>query len=89
VNDVFAGFFALLTGLASSVVVFMLARSKKKASPPIDEEAPPRVFADHAREVLVEDFKEDISDLQEDLKQDNAAALLAQRGNSRSRRKRD
>ena len=88
-NDVFTGFFALLVGLASSVVVFMLAKAKKKVADPADAKAPPRVFADHAREVLVEAFEDDVEVIQEDLKADNAAALLAQRGNSRSRKKRD
>jgi|TARA_R110001583_G_scaffold135284_2_gene287036 hypothetical protein len=89
VNDVFAGFFALLVGLASSVVVFMLAKAKKKVADPADAKAPPRVFADHAREVLVEAFEEDVTAIQEDLKDANAAALLAQKGNSRSRKKRE
>ena len=88
-NDVFTGFFALLVGLTSSVVVFMLAKAKKKVADPADAKAPPRVFADHAREVLVEAFEDDVEVIQEDLKADNAAALLAQRGNSRSRKKRD
>ena len=64
-NDVFAGFFALLVGLASSVVVFMLAKAKKKVADPADAKAPPRVFADHAREVLVEAFEEDVTAIQE------------------------
>ena len=76
------------TFAASSVIWYIRTvfddRKRQKATTKAAK--PPRVFADHARDVLKQDFEKDVEEIQDAVKGDDAVNSLVQMGNSRSRR---
>jgi len=84
VNEVLTAILALCAAVGGYSVIsfFKGERDLKKRK---DATKPSRVFADHARKVLADDFKEDVEEVQDTLKSDDAVDLLVQMGNARSR----
>lgn len=84
-NEVITAIIAIIAALVGSSILMFF--KKEKASKKRQKTAkPPRVFADHARNVLRKDFEEDIKEINDAVSGDDAVNNLVQMGNARSRR---
>lgn len=87
-NEVLTAIIAMAATFAGSSIIwyFKTERDFKRQKKATKAAKPPRVFADHARDVLKQDFEEDIEEIDDALKDKNVIDILSQMGNSRSRR---
>ncbi len=87
-NEVLTAIITMAATFAGSSIIwyFKTEWDLKKQKEATKAAQPSRVFADHARDVLRKDFEEDIEDIQDAVKGEDAVDNLVQMGNARSRR---